>query len=379
MKISELSTSQNCTGCAACVSICPKDAVTMHLRKTDGFYYPRINENKCIHCGLCEEVCPIDKPKTQNKNSYAYSAFAYDTDVRNSGSSGGIFQLLAERVIRDGGVVFGAVFDAESKTIRHESTLNYPLKSILGSKYAQSTIGNAYKQVKTLLLQDREVLFSGTPCQIRGLKAYLKHSAVKGKLLTVDFMCHGVPSPAQFGEFLDYLETKHGAPICDVTFREKDLGWRRQITKVYFSDRSVWQKESLFWFHFYYFVHNYSLRDSCYDCMEYMCHQADITLADYWLIPAELDDDKGTSLLLINTPKGRLLLDDIISHVSLNTIDWQSKDYETFSHARYHKENKAVWQVEYEKSGLNAVKTKLIQKTEFGLFKKPFMQELKKI
>ena len=362
MKISELSISQGCTGCAACSNICPKDAVSMCLRKADGFYYPQIDENKCVNCGLCGEVCPIDKKKTPNTNSCAYSAFANDEDIRNSGSSGGIFQLLAERVICNGGVVFGAVFDAQSKTIQHKSTLECSLKSILRSKYAQSTIGNAYRQVKTLLLQDREVLFSGTPCQVRGLKAYLDRSKVKGKLLTVDFMCHGVPSPTQFKEFLDYLEVKRGAPICDVTFREKDLGWHRQITKVYFSDHSVWRKESLFWFHHYYFVRNYSLRDSCYNCVEYASHQADITLADYWLIPAEKDDNKGTSLLLVNTQDGQLLLDEIKQRVSLDALDWQSEDYVIFSHINYNKANKVIWQRHYEKCGLKAVKTRLLWK-----------------
>ncbi len=355
MNISELADWRKCTGCSACVNMCPYNAISMLLRKTDGFYYPQIDEGKCVNCGLCGKVCPINQEKTDNLSSCAFSAIANDAEIRASGSSGGIFYLFAEKVIKQGGVVFGAVYDAKNKKVKHCSTENIPLEAILRSKYVQSDIGDCYKQVKNLLAQNRIVLFSGTPCQVRGLKSYLACSGTQGKLLTVDFMCHGVPSPGLFQQFLELHKKKRKSEICNVTFREKDLGWRTLVMKIYCEDKTVQIKKALQNHYYYCFLNNYCLRDSCYDCTEYCTHVSDITMADYWHISQDKDDDKGVSLLIVNTEEGKKMIDNIKGEALIEKLSDNFTDYARYSHDNYQYARKVEWQSTYEKSGIQGV------------------------
>lgn len=209
-----------CCGCHACVSICPAQCIQM-IPDTEGFLYPVPDESLCIDCGLCESVCPVLNPPVQAGESVAFAAWNRDEAVREDSSSGGIFNALMQRTFEKNGVVFGAAFDG-SMTLCHQAAYNEAEGRLLrGSKYLQSVIGNAYLEARKYLKQGRQVLFSGTPCQIAGLYAFLR----KGydNLLTCDVVCHGVPSPKVFSAYRAELEGQHGAKAQRIAFRRKSI------------------------------------------------------------------------------------------------------------------------------------------------------------
>ena len=183
---------KDCCGCSACVQKCPKQCISLK-EDNEGFLYPQVNQQECISCGICKKVCPIINPNEKRTPLQIYAAINKNEEIRRQSSSGGIFTLLSEEILKEGGVVFGARFD-ENWEVKHDYTENVKgLVNFRGSKYVQSRIEDNYKKVETFLKQGRKVLFSGTPCQIAGLKRFL--SKEYDNLLTVDFICHGVPSP----------------------------------------------------------------------------------------------------------------------------------------------------------------------------------------
>ena len=196
----ELSSKQNCTGCSACANICPRGCIRMTADE-EGFLYPKINEEMCMDCGLCENVCPMLHKPQQHELLAVYGAKNNDDAVRFTSSSGGMFTLFAEEILKQGGVVVGAALDER------------------GSKYVQSKIGKIYSEVRQILRAGRKVLFSGTPCQIAGLKKYLVKPSEN--LLTVDVVCHGVPSPKVYQKHLRELAQEAGEPVVQVKFRDK--------------------------------------------------------------------------------------------------------------------------------------------------------------
>lgn len=357
MRINEIvDFNKKCTGCLACKNICPKGAIELK-KYGDGFYYPCINEKKCINCGLCEKVCSINKKKNLNSPKGVFIIRAKDENIRAKSSSGGVFAILSMDVISRGGIVFGAAYDVKNKRVRHISTEEVCLEELMRSKYVQSYKGDIYAQVERELKADREVLFSGTPCEIRALKTYLNQKKISDRnLITVDFMCHGVPSPGLFEGFVSDLEKKYNSKVQNITFREKDKGWHTQIIKAYFSDGRVWQRESLHYY-YYYFLNNYSLRNSCYSCEEYHQHESDITMADFWDINSNEDDNKGTSLIICNTEKGNYVLEKVKSLVKINSIETCNLNYDIYSHIKYNFKKKLKWEKCYKKYGINGVKT----------------------
>ena len=212
-----------CTGCGACVSICPKQAIVMQP-DTEGFLYPKVDGEKCISCDLCEKRCPAGREMPEH-HARLLGAQAKDEALRRQSSSGGVFTLLAREVIRRGGVVFGAAF-GENMRVEHVGAFDETeLSGMRGSKYVQSDATDAIGNAVSLLKREIPVLFSGTPCQINGLLAALGNTK-SDKLLTVDFVCHGVPSPGVFASYLVELEKKHGSRVSAYTFRDKRLGWK---------------------------------------------------------------------------------------------------------------------------------------------------------
>lgn len=309
---------EDCVGCSACVQRCPQQCISLE-EDAEGFVYPVVNKENCINCGLCEKVCPVlyqnESPK---KPLQAYAAINPNEQIRLNSSSGGIFTMLAESVIKQNGVVFGASFDSEWN-VRHEviRTLD-GLNWLRGSKYVQSNIGHTYSQTERLLKKGTCVLFSGTPCQIAGLKRFLRKDY--DNLLTVDFICHGVPSP---GVWRWYLSCHNATFIKDIKFRDKSEGWRNfrfvlEHTKTFADGKSnnivlsSLKDENGF---MKAFLNNISLRPSCYVCpCKSGKSNSDITIADFWGIEnfdLNLDDDKGTSLVLANSIKGVHCIDEI--------------------------------------------------------------------
>jgi coenzyme F420-reducing hydrogenase beta subunit len=292
----EIKDKRDCCGCWACVQRCPKQCISMTEDK-EGFLYPNIDKSKCIDCGLCEKVCPMINQASEHEPIKMFAAKNTDDAVRMSSSSGGVFTSIAEKVIANGGVVFGAKFDKDW-TVEHAYTETIEgLAEFRGSKYLQSRIGNAYLQAEQFLKQGREVLFSGTPCQIAGLKRFLRKEYTN--LITVDIVCHSVPSPGMWRKYL--AENYANEQITAVRFRDKVSGWKGysctvatdRKTYTCHHDDSPWMRA---------FLKDLTVRPSCFNCPAKCTHSsADITLGDLWGITQlcpEIDDDCGTTLVI---------------------------------------------------------------------------------
>lgn len=315
----------NCCGCNACVQICPKQCITMH-QDEEGFDYPTVNENNCTDCGLCEKVCPVLNSGESKKPLKVYAAKNRDEEIRLESSSGGIFTALAEEVIHKGGVVFGVSFDKEWNVV-HTYTENIEgLAAFRGSKYIQSKIGSTYKQVKSFLKSGREVLFTGTPCQIAGLKNFLRKDYPN--LLTIEILCHGVPSPKVWQRYLAEKKAQFQCNnICKINFRDKRKGWSQYHFVIDFKNGTQYNTSYYTDIYFKGFLGNLYLRPSCYACK---CKNgranSDIVIADYWNINEALpdyNDNKGISLVLINSLKGLSILNSL-----LTSIDYKETSYE---------------------------------------------------
>lgn len=342
----QISDKCNCCGCAACVQICPKQCISFNEDK-QGFCYPLVNQNLCIDCGLCEKVCPyISIPSTQQPIK-VYAAINPNEKTRIKSSSGGIFALLAESIIDQGGIIFGARFDEKWEVIHDYTTTKEGIEAFQGSKYMQSRIGNTYKQVRDFLNNNRIVLFTGTGCQIIGLKRFLKKEYEN--LLTVEIICHGVPSPLVWRQFLK--STFSNNSICSINFRDKRNGWTSYGLNVITTDNTGQQN-----IHFIPTINNdymqlylkhINIRPSCSYCPSKSGKSgADIILGDFWGIKQYstiYSDNKGTSAILINTAKGNkeiskinaqmteMTFEQIVSHnPSLVNSTPQSKYYNEF-------------------------------------------------
>jgi NAD-dependent dihydropyrimidine dehydrogenase PreA subunit len=337
----EITQKEQCCGCSACVHICPKHSISFQEDK-EGFLYPKVDLETCVDCGLCEKVCPIINQDPEREPQKVYAAKNYDESIRLKSSSGGVFTLLAEKIIGEGGVVFGARFNENWEVIHDYTDTIEGLEPFRGSKYVQSAIGESYKQAKSFLNAGRKVMFTGTPCQIAGLKKFLR----KGyeNLLTVDFVCHGVPSPLVWRMYLKEeigrqgkvehntgLATNKDAPVLTgVNFRDKSHGWKKYSVVLNFLKASAAGEvrsvlSSVFTDNDYMraFLANLSLRPSCYNCPAKAGKSgADITIGDFWgienILP-DLNDDRGMSVL-VNYSEIKCL--PLISELYLHSISY---------------------------------------------------------
>lgn len=306
----QITDKSNCCGCSACAQRCPKECISMQ-EDTKGFLYPTIDANTCIDCGACERVCPVLNVKHAKEPLLVCAAYNNDNEIRNNSSSGGIFTPLAENIIQKGGVVFGAQFnDSWLVDISYTSSMD-ELSQFRGSKYLQARVGDTYQRCKSFLDEGRPVLFSGTPCQIAGLKKYL-HKEYEN-LLTIDVLCHGVPSPKVWKDYLTKITNEYH--ILDISFRDKTNGWKnyalRIEKKAYNSttDKSITtleqKKQNIF---MQAFIAGFILRPCCFNCPSKSGKSSsDITIGDFWglskYVP-EFDDNKGTSIVYVNSEKG---------------------------------------------------------------------------
>ncbi|MCL2384202.1 MAG: Coenzyme F420 hydrogenase/dehydrogenase, beta subunit C-terminal domain [Oscillospiraceae bacterium] len=317
---------ENCNGCKGCFTVCSKNCITMQS-DNEGFWYPKIDVKTCINCEMCEKVCPELNVKEVLPKTYqpsVYAAWNKNEVIRMSSSSGGVFTALSEVIIKNEGVVFGAGFGVENLEVMHQKIDNVSdLHKLRGSKYVQSDIGRTYQEVKELLGVGKQVLFSGTPCQIGGLYSFLL--MVKyDNLYTCDIICHGVPSPAVFEKYKNHLKKLHGH-ISDITFRDKDTGWKSYSFSYSSGNKKLYSEQYRDNAYMKGFLRDLYLRPSCSNCsFKGVNRQADITLADFWGVASkypELDDDKGTSLLLIHSKKGDELLSYCGSQIELYKAD----------------------------------------------------------
>lgn len=309
---------KECTGCEMCANICPRGAVEMK-RDEQGFYQPVVKEDLCVNCGICSQRCPQNNDAIFYDEGKFYAAVSKNDAVRKESSSGGVFSDIAEYVLGKKGVVFGAVFN-EDFCVEHQFREGIGGSSVFrGSKYVQSRIRDTYKCAKKMLDSDRLVLFSGTPCQIAGLKAFLGKEYEK--LITLDILCHGVPSPGVFKEYLENEEKKNTGKVRSFSFRNKETGWKRFSTKIEFKEGE--EKIARMDDFIQGFLQNYYLRKSCYHCRYTSTKRvSDLTLGDYWgyqeSAPEYIeDDDLGISLILVNSEKGEKVLKNVRKRVVL--------------------------------------------------------------
>jgi len=306
-----------CCGCGACAQICPKKCISMAADQ-EGFLYPVIDDEQCVGCGKCSSVCPIlNSREITNDVSRIFAAYSLDDDIRMNSSSGGIFSLLANAVLDNNGVVFGAAFDSNWLVHHVAVDKSTELSKLRGSKYLQSRIENTYAEAEMLLKQGRRVLFSGTGCQIAGLKRFLGKDYAH--CYTVDILCHGVPSPYVWEKYLSEKKTRAGNEVKDVFFRDKTSGWKTYSTRILLEDNKKYVKKYNEDTYMRLFLRNIDLRPSCHNCQFKSVERvSDLTIGDAWGIEKvmpEFSDDKGTSLVLVHSQKGLDLLNMIYDKV----------------------------------------------------------------
>ena len=309
---------KKCTGCFACVNACPKQCIHME-ENNEGFWYPVIDQDKCVDCGMCKKVCMVEAKADKSFEKKAYAMSNKDDEIRIKSSSGGVFTLLAEYIIAHGGVVYGAAFD-DCYAVKHiRIQKESDIAKLRTSKYVQSRIGNCYKSIKDDLNNVIQVLFTGTPCQIAGLKGFLGKDY--SSLWCQDIMCHGVPSPKLWKKYLEELQP---GKISNISFRDKTVSWSQFSVKIEGDKENICD---VFYNNVYMklFLADIALRDSCAHCnCKELNYFSDLTLADFWGLDKsypEYDDCKGVSLVIVNTHKGIELLDSISDKANMFEVD----------------------------------------------------------
>ncbi len=309
-----------CSGCYACVNACPQNCITMH-RDKEGFNYPIVDMEKCIKCEVCLSVCHVLCKSEVICDSKAYAAYNKDDKIRKESSSGGIFTLLANGVLDNNGVVFGALFDKDYQVYHGYIENKSDLHKMRKSKYVQSEIGDSFIKAKEFLSTGNQVLFSGTPCQLAGLKLYL--GKPYDNLLMVDIICHGVPSPKLWKKYLTV--SAKDKSVEKINFRDKTKGWRDFGLRFDFKNgrkKVAVMDDDPYLFAFF---RNISLRPSCYECTEKSLHKkSDMTIADFWGIEnahPKFSDDKGISLIITHSDKGESSLNEIKPDIEIIDAD----------------------------------------------------------
>ncbi|NLM03436.1 MAG: 4Fe-4S binding protein [Clostridiales bacterium] len=308
-----------CTGCQLCYNVCDFDAIHIEL-SSEGFYVPRINFDKCINCGKCLKYCPIENDLSDyNETINVYAAKSNDEETRMKSSSGGIFSELAKEILKQQGIVFGTAFNENNRLVHIDIDSKKDLKKLCGSKYLQSDINLSYKKAKNYLADGEKVMFIGTPCQASALRNYIIDN---DNLLIVDLVCHGVPSIKVFGKYLKYIFEDE--KIKNIYFRDKqEEGWKNYYINLV-GEESNYKKSHRKDPFLYGFLKNLYLNKICYDCpFSKIPRVSDITLGDFWGVNQELDDNKGTSLVIVNSNKGQEIIDNLILNrkISVNPSD----------------------------------------------------------
>lgn len=380
----EIKNKRDCCGCQACAIICPKSCIYM-VDDKEGFWYPEVDKDLCIECGLCEKVCPVINQGKLRSPLNVYASINPDNEIRIKSSSGGIFTSIAQKIIVDGGVVFGACWD-ENWLVHHTYIDNLnELEKFRGSKYIQSNLNNCFVDVRKFLKLDRKVLFSGTPCQIAGLKRYLGREY--DNLLCVEVVCHGVPSPRVWMDYLKYLRRKNkdiaNNKIVAISFRDKMTGWHKfsfsiscsvnEHVKAVFKE--TFNKNS----YMKGFLNNLYLRPSCHQCPARSGKSgSDIAIADYWGVSNknfQLDDDKGMSLVLIYTAKGQEIYDALNVKSYISSLETAVRGNMCIANSVQEPIQRVLFWKEYEIKGVYVIED-ICKKISPSLFRR-LMKKLK--
>ena len=313
---------QDCCGCNACGDVCAKKAITFRTDE-EGFWYPEVNKDLCTDCGLCERVCPmlnLDKAKSHGQREpRIYGGYHKNIAIRFDSTSGGVFSALANAMYKSGGYVSGAVFNEDWTVSSYISNNKKDISRLRSSKYVQSNAEGLYKEIKRLLIAGEKVLACGSPCQMAALRTYLGKDY--DNLIIVDFLCRATNSPKAYRKYLDYLEDVHGGKITYIKAKNKDHGWRSLARKVVFDNGKVYYGEGHEDHYRRGYHGNYFERPSCYNCkFKGLPRIADITMADFWgieKVDPTLDGNLGTSMVMVNTDKGQLFFEKIMSKMEV--------------------------------------------------------------
>lgn len=308
---------EDCCGCSACAMICGHKAITMTEDEL-GFKYPKVNESLCIDCRLCEKVCPLSGNYVKPDCQTVIAARHKNISELEKSRSGAVFAALSDFILDDGGTVYGAGFDEDLRIIHKRAETKVERDELRGSKYVQSDMGNTFRTIRKDLKEGKNVLFTGTPCQTAALRLYLGKDYAN--LYMADIICHGTSSPKIWRDYLKFIEMINRKRIKNVNFRDKQLfGWSSHQESFVFRNK---EKKQIFPFKFY---NDLVLRPACYSCIfSNTDRPSDITLGDFWgwekSVPEFNKDNKGISLLLINTEKGKLLFEKISGILNYKVI-----------------------------------------------------------
>ena len=373
---------ENCTGCGACFNICPQNAIRM-IYNDYGFYVPEIDKEECINCGLCEKVCPLDNYKSDNfENPKVYAFQNDDKEILYKCASGGAFAKLAKIVLEQNGIVYGVIYDKNMIVCHSRCDSLNELEKMYSSKYVQSDTRQTFKQTKGDLENGKQVLYSGTACQIAGLKSYLQKDYEN--LITVDLVCHGVPSPLVFKKYKQEIEKilKNGDKILNIDFRSKINGWNPYSLEIKTKNQNI-NISSNQSYYLKLFLNNLNINTSCLNCQfNGFPRIADLTFGDFWGVDEydkNLNDNMGLSVIIVNSDKGQSVfnnMQDICKEVPLDVVVKYNPNIVSSSNANIKREEF----FEYIKKGksLNYCVKKYF-KEHFYIKVKTFIKNLLKI
>ncbi len=348
---------KECCGCTACAAICPHDAITMQPDRL-GFLYPSVDKQRCVDCGLCLKVCSFspDYDKSHNlEMPYAYGARHKDMSEVESSRSGGAFIALSDLILERGGVVYGVGYVDHFRAAHKRATTKAERDEFKGSKYVQSDLSGVFPQVKADLKAGLEVLFSGTPCQTSGLLAYVGEK-LRSKLYVIDLICHGVPSPYVWRDYVAHVEQNFGKRATQVSFRDKtNRGWSAHVESFTF-DNNVYYSDV----YTYLFYEHIMFRQSCGNCYFTNTNRpSDMTIADFWgwqKVDAEFNrDDKGCSLLFCNSQKGVEWFDKIRNRLNVIETPMESCMQPNLEHPSLVSPNREKFEQDFEQRGFEYI------------------------
>ncbi len=362
----------DCCGCTACVSVCPKSCITMKEDK-EGFLYPEADRGVCINCGACIAVCPIRHIGHSISPIQCYAVKNKDNEVLKNSSSGGGFSMLAQYTLQEKqGVVFGAMWDG-GRVIHGDVKCVDDLHKIRGSKYVQSDLRDTLRKAEVFLKEGRFVMFSGTPCEIAGLKSFLRKEYEN--LLTVDIACHGVPSPMVLSMYLNELKRNYRTDSLRLNFRDKKTGWATYSVSAWDGEKCLFSEHAMHNVYMNGYLHELFSRPLCYDCpFKSFKSGSDITLADFWGIKKVLpsyNSSEGVGLVIVNTNIGTKIIADAADKSELIRVDFQDAVRENvalFHSEQPHPKRTAFFRALTKKSSTKAFSSIVLQAMKLDVF-----------
>lgn len=363
-----------CCGCTACANTCPCNAITM-IEDEEGFKYPKIDPNLCVKCGKCKTVCQIHSLKVEKEiEPIVYAVKNADDETRANSTSGGAFSVFANKVLEENGVVYGVRYTDDFTVVHERAETVEEYARFRGSKYVQSNLNDCFTRVKNDLKNDRKVFFTGTPCQISGLRTFLGNEASSDNIILCEIICHGAPSPKLFKDHIKLLEKERNSKVVDYKNRSKVDGWHGHNEHVFFENGKNEYKTKLSQLHKDLFYAHLSIRPSCYACKYTQFPRcADISIADYWGIEnfmPDFDDNKGISMLILNTVKAQRIYEEVKTNFIARESNLEDAFYDNHKKPAKMNANRERFWADYQAHGYLYVAQKYSAYTMVGKIKR---------